>query len=267
MSSDPEEDAEAKSQRLKSSLGASGSADDTLDQRRSKQMGGSSVEGKVKGKQVRGGKGVCQTSQEELRDLAAALGEDDDLGRCNVNASATMNPPGIVQVASCTVAATAKILRDGLFSGEDRIISKNPAGKEAVDFVPAKAFSGSRHGMVFRKGAKGLGYYLDVTCHSAGGGSGKSASGVAIAGGGTAGGGTAVAVHKVLLAGIKQHQQRQKGLGEGVSEDLYHVDVDQDRENDGEDGPLTGSREGMRPAPSSKAVAQNDLISMAFAGM
>ena len=280
MRSDAEEDAEAKADRLRSGFGASasgGRGDDTLDQR-SKQQQGS---GKGKGKQHGGGRGGgFQPTHEELRDLAMALGEEDEDGGHGSSAAATMMMPlRIVEHAAASRPSSAnasdRILREGLFSGADRIAVKAAgSGKteSGADFIAAAVFSGSRLGMVFRKGPKGLGYYPDPSrpstvekgCDSLGGKPSGMPSGKVV----IAGGGGEAAIQKPSLPGVKQHQLQRKGLGESSADDGKGWNNDDDDDDDaGRDGAFSGSREGMRPAPGSKAAAQKDLIAMAFAGV
>ena len=268
--SDADEDVAAKAERLQSSHGASASGDDTIDQRSKHQRLVGKEKGK--GKQQQQGGGLPHPTQDELRDLEMALGEDGGLGAT----AATMSPRTIQAAIRPSAADTAsRVLREGLFSGADRIAYKSAASSqkdEGAGFIAAKGFSGSRPGMVFMKGPKGLGYYPDPaqTATAIRPGSEKNISAgaarstVTIAGSGSA----ASAVHKAVLPGVKQHQLKRKGLGEGATAELLD-DSDGGGRDDDDNGtnPLSGSREGMRPAPGSKAAAQKDLIAMAFAGI
>ena len=63
--------------------------------------------------------------------------------------------------------------------------------REQAEFQPAKRFSGAKPGFVFKKGARGLGYYLDrppKVTWKGGGGGGAVGSGTGSGGGAAAGG-------------------------------------------------------------------------------
>ena len=219
-------------------------------------------------------------SKAELRDLEAALVGPGGGG-------ASISGPSLKSQPSRSKASAA--LPPSTPSAAAATASVHEAAKastsSSLSFVPSAKFQGSKPGLVFKTGSRGLGYYPDpqqqqpATAATAGkGGKAVAASSqqplVAVVAGGPAS-------QPQSLNASQRHRLQRNGLGEGAADDAPPApsssrrdqrqasDDDEDEEEDedqDQEGGVRGKEEGMRLASSNKAQAMKDLVSMAFAG-
>mmetsp|Transcript_5357 Transcript_5357/g.11731 ORF Transcript_5357/g.11731 Transcript_5357/m.11731 type:complete len:1130 (-) Transcript_5357:373-3762(-) len=264
-----DEDVEAKAERLAARQAAVGSAQASG---RQVQQGGrqpaASKPGKLKSSKA---SQAAVTEHADANGDAGAVAAD----RTAVASGMQVDIEFVAARRASGAAASSSGLDNGT-AGREHLFRGRTAANEQQAYIPAKRFQGAKPGMVFKKGPKGLGYYLDENA-------GSSAQGT---------GAVKVAGSELQLqqqqqkaasgAPAKKHQQQRRGLGDGLDLDL---------DDGGHDGKVPGSRagaveraaavatmddgdqdgadlsrEGMRPAPAGKAEGQRDLISMAFAG-
>lgn len=274
--SDEMEDAEAKAERLAARLQGEGAA--AADG--AAAVAGGSGRGREGGA---GGKGAPvgrprKPSAEEEADLDAALearaggaGKSGMLAASDLAVPAAGGKRGAKGKAGAQAAAAVAAQAAGVVALphaallDERAASHaqaSPSGSQQQPaFVAAKSFAGAKAGYVFKRGPKGVGYYLDAVALKKQQQAAAKAAGVRIAGGpgtATAGGAAAAAAaHDVKAA---RQQAGSKAVPNGVDHDGSD---DSEGERDGGGG---AGKEGMRAAPVSAAERQKALISMAFAG-